>query len=114
MCEVGLRAHFHTQAKSRDHEIVRAQTKVPKGRPKTHLQTHIVRSRTFECSVKSYVIGPSTKCYFNESLFKHVLAHDKTKQSNDYKLPKCHGLPVSCPAYPQEMFSEQSPNDHQT
>ena len=30
-----------TQAKSRDHEIVRAQKKVSKGRPK-HLQNHVV------------------------------------------------------------------------
>jgi hypothetical protein len=40
---------LHTWAKSRDHEIVRAQKKVTKGRPKTPPKS---------CSVKSYVTGP--------------------------------------------------------
>jgi hypothetical protein len=31
----GSKGQFHTRAKSRDHEIVRAQRKVVKGRPKT-------------------------------------------------------------------------------
>jgi hypothetical protein len=34
VCEVALRA-LHTQAKNRDHDIVRAQKKVSKRRPKT-------------------------------------------------------------------------------
>ena len=34
-----------------------------------HLQNHAVWSRILQCSVKSYVTGPSTKCYFHESLF---------------------------------------------
>ena len=33
---------LHTRAKSRDHEIVRAQKKVSKGRPSRHLQSHVV------------------------------------------------------------------------
>ena len=33
---------LHTRAKSRDHEIVRAQKKVSKGRPSRHLQNHVV------------------------------------------------------------------------
>ena len=53
-----------TQAKSRDHVMVRAQ-KRPKPVP-THLQHHVMLSWTVYCSVKSYVTGPSTKCYFNE------------------------------------------------
>ena len=28
----------------------------------THLQNHVVWSRTLKCSVKAYVTGPSTKC----------------------------------------------------
>jgi hypothetical protein len=55
---------LHTRAKSRDHEIVRAQKKVFKGRPNTPPTS---------CSVKSYVTGSSTKCYFNEFLFMRVL-----------------------------------------
>ena len=50
--------------------------KCPKAVP-THLQNHVVWSRTLKCSVKSYVTGPSTKCYFNEILFMRVLTLDK-------------------------------------
>ena len=57
----------HTRAKSRDHGIVRAQKKVPKGHPNAPPNS---------CSVKSYVTGPSTKCYFNELLFMRVLTYD--------------------------------------
>ena len=46
--------HFKTRAKSHDHEIVRPKRKCPKVVP-THLQHHVVWSRTFECSVKSYM-----------------------------------------------------------
>jgi hypothetical protein len=48
----------------------------------------------FNCSVKSYVIGPSTKCYFNEFLFVWVLMHDKIEQNNGCERKECHGLPV--------------------
>ena len=70
-----------TQAKSRDHEIVRAQNtsktwKCSKAIP-THLQNHEVWSRILKCNVKSYVTRPSTKCYFNEFLFIQVLTYDK-------------------------------------
>ena len=44
-----------------------------------HLQSHVVWSRILNCSVKSNVVGPSTKCYFNEFLFMRVLTHDKNK-----------------------------------
>ena len=66
---------LHTRAKSRDHEIVRAQKKVSKGhRPKRPPQPCSVV--TLKCSVKSYVPEPSTKCYFNELLFMQALTHD--------------------------------------
>ena len=66
---------LHTRAKSRDHEIVRAQKKVSKGhRPKRPPQPCSVV--TLKCSVKSYVPGPSTKCYFNELLFMQAVTHD--------------------------------------
>jgi hypothetical protein len=44
-----------------------------------HLQNHVVWSRTLMCSVKSYVTGPSTKCYFNECLFRQVFTYDKNR-----------------------------------
>ena len=59
---------FHTRAKSCDHEIVRAQKKVSKGRPKTPPKL---------CSVKSYVTDPSTNYYFNEILFMRAFTHGK-------------------------------------
>ena len=61
---------LHTRAKSCDHEIVRAQKKVSKGRPNTP---------PISRSVKSYVIGCSTKCYFNEFLFMRVLTPSTIK-----------------------------------
>ena len=50
--------------------------KCPKAVPR-HLQTHAMWSRTLQCNVKSYVTGPSTKCYFNECQGTQVLTHDK-------------------------------------
>ena len=46
---------LHTWAKSRDHEIVRAQKKVSKGccPLPTHLRNHVVWSHTFKCNMKS-------------------------------------------------------------
>src|ERR1700738_4469381 len=67
---------LHTRAKSRDFEIVRAQTNVSNGRPNTPPK-RVVWSRTLKCSVKSYVIGPSTECYFNAFLFMQVLKYDR-------------------------------------
>jgi hypothetical protein len=54
---------LHTRANSHDHEIVRAQMKVSKGRPKTP-HSHVVWIRTLKCIVKSYVTEPSTKRQF--------------------------------------------------
>ena len=67
---------LHTRAKSRDHGIVRAQKKVSKGCPSTPPKLCSVVTDP-ECSVKSYVVRPSTKCYFIECLFMRVLTHDK-------------------------------------
>ena len=44
-----------------------------------YLQNHVVWSWTLKCSVKSCVIGSSTKCHFNEWLFMEALTHDKIK-----------------------------------
>ena len=57
-------------------EIVRAQKKVSRGRPKTP-PNHGVWSQALKCSVKPYVTGPSTGCYFTEFLFVWVLTGDK-------------------------------------
>ena len=67
----------HTRVTSRDHKLVRAQKKVSKGRPPTHLRDHVVWSQTLKCSAQPYVTGPSTICHFNEFLFVPVLTHNK-------------------------------------
>ena len=55
-----------TRAKSHDHETVGAQ-KESVQRPCQHT------SKTMERTGKSYVTGPSTKCYFDEILVKQIL-----------------------------------------
>jgi hypothetical protein len=65
-----LRAPSHT-AKSRDHEIVRAQKKVSKGRPNT------------PAKLRSVVMDPRTEVICDralnhmQALFMRVLTHDK-------------------------------------
>jgi hypothetical protein len=104
---------LHTRAKSRDHEIVRAERKVSKGHPKTPPKSCSV-SWTLKCNVKSYVTGPSTKCYLNEFLFMQVLTHDRIEPTNGCECSECHGLLVLCLAYLQEVVFENNPNDHET
>jgi hypothetical protein len=61
---------LHTQAKSRVHEIMRAHKKVSKDhQPKTPPKSCSFWSRVLKGSAKSYVTGPSTRCYFDEFLF---------------------------------------------
>ena len=67
--------------------------KCPKAVP-THLQYHVVWSRTLKYSVRPYVTGPLTKCYFNERLFMRVLTHDNIQQINGCERSECHGLPI--------------------
>ena len=78
------------------------------------LQNLVVWSWILKCSVKSYVTGPSIKCYFNEFLFVRVLTHDMGHHvwdHNGWKHLKCHGLPVLCQAYLQEEVCENNPSD---
>ena len=49
-------------------------------------------SHALKCSVKSYAIGPSINCYFNEVVFMRILTHDKIKQTNGCE---CFGVPWS-------------------
>ena len=70
------KGHFTHEPKAVTLKLWEPKRKCPKAVP-THLPNHEVWSRTLKCSVKSYVPGPSTKCYFNEFLFTRVLTHDK-------------------------------------
>ena len=71
-----LRATLHTKPRAVTTKLWEPKRKRPKGVPR-HLQNHGVWSWILKCSVKSHVTRPSTKCLFNESLFKRVLTHDK-------------------------------------
>ena len=83
-----------TRAKSRDPwNCESPKEKCPKAVP-THLQNHVVWSRTLRCSVKPYVTGPSTTCYFDEFLVMRVLTHDQIEPTNGCECSECHGLPV--------------------
>jgi hypothetical protein len=74
---------------------------------------HEVRD-IFKCSVKSYVTGPSTKCYFKEFLFMRVLMHDKLEQTNSCERSECHDfLMVLCLTYLQEVVFENNPSDYE-
>ena len=50
-----------------------------------HLQNHVMWSRILKYSVKAYVTGPSTKCYFNTFLFMPIFMHDKIERVNGYE-----------------------------
>ena len=71
------KGHFTHERESRDREIVRAH-KCLKAVPR-HLRNRVVWSRILECSVKSYLTRPSTKCYSDEFLCMRVLTHDKVE-----------------------------------
>ena len=75
------KAHFTHEPSAVTMKLWEPKGKCPKAFP-THLQNHILWSRILNCSVMSYVIGPSTKCYFNEFLFMPVLTHDKIELIN--------------------------------
>ena len=65
---------LHTRAKSCDHEIVRAQKKVSKDRPKTPPKScSVVMDYQVYCEVIRD--QASTKCYFNEFFSYGVLTH---------------------------------------
>ena len=53
----------------------------------------VVWSRNLKCILKPCVIGPLTKCYFNEFLFMQVLTDDKIEYMSGCERLECHGLP---------------------
>ena len=82
--------------------------KYPKAAPR-HLQNLVVWSRIVKCSVKSYVTGPLTKCWFNEFLNMRVLTYDKTKWNQRlwaFGVPCSPGLVLGLP--PRGGFWKQS------
>ena len=80
----GSNTHYmplHTQAKSRDWEILRAQMKVSKGRPNT-LQNHVMWSRALKRSVKSCTTGP-----LNQKLFRFIFYSCRSSHMIKYIKP---------------------------
>ena len=78
--------------------------KYPKVVP-IHLQNHVVWSWTLKCSVKSYVTGPSTKCYFNE--FMSMIKYE----SWTFRVPWSLGFVLGLH---EEVVLENNPSDHET
>ena len=93
LVEVGLRVASHMSQEPWPWGCGNSKESGPKVVP-TRLQNHVVWSRTFQCSVKSYVTGFSTKCYFNEFLFMRVLTRDKLEWIKSCECSECHDLPV--------------------
>ena len=62
------KGHFTHEPRAVIVRLWEPKRKCPKAVPR-HIHNHVVWSRTLECSVWSYVTGPSTKCYFGEILF---------------------------------------------
>jgi hypothetical protein len=90
-----LRATSHMRLRAVTMKLWEPKRKCPKAVPRP-LQNRVVWSWTLKCSVKPYVIGPSTKCYFIEFLFMLVLTHDKIEYINGCERSECHGLMVLC------------------
>jgi hypothetical protein len=75
----GPKGHFTHEPRAMTMKLWEPKRMCPKAVPK-HLQNHVVSSQTLKyCSVKSYVTGPLTKCFFNECLLTRVLTLDKMK-----------------------------------
>ena len=91
---VWVRATSRTSQEPWPWTLWEPKRKCPKAIP-THLQHHVVWSRTLECIVKSCVTGFSIECYFNEFLFMQVLTHDKIEWINGFERSECRGLPRS-------------------
>jgi hypothetical protein len=67
-CKQPLRATSHTSQEPWPWNCESPKESVQRPSQVT-LQNHVVWSRILTCSVKPYVTGPTTKCYFNELLF---------------------------------------------
>ena len=83
-----LKGYFTYEPKAATMKLWEPKRKCPKAFP-IEFQNHVVWSRTLKCSVKPYVTGPSTKCYFNECLF---MWGPHTWQSRTRKRQNCEAL----------------------
>ena len=70
-----LKATSHTSQELWPWYCESPKRKCPKAMVPTHPQNHVVWSRTLKCSVKPYVIGPSTKCYFKCNFYSCGSSH---------------------------------------
>ena len=69
------KGHFTHEPRALTMRVWEPKRKCPKAALR-HLQSHVMWSQTCKCSVKTYVTGSSTKCYFNECHIMRVLIHD--------------------------------------
>ena len=67
-----VKGHFTHEPRALTMKLWEPKKNCPKAIP-SHLQNHVLWSRTLKCNVKSYVNVLSTKCYFNAFIFMQVL-----------------------------------------
>jgi hypothetical protein len=86
---MSTKGHFTHEPRGVTIKLWEPKSKCPKA-VRRHLQKHVVWSQILKCSMKPYVMRPSTKCQFSEFLFMWVLIHDKIIQINICKHLECH------------------------
>jgi hypothetical protein len=105
--------HFTHEPRAMTMRLWKPKLKCPNAVPR-HFQHHGVWSWALKCSVKSYVTGSSTKCYFDDFLFTRAFRHNKIEWSNCCERSECHGLLVLCSAYLLGVVFETNPShDHE-
>ena len=107
------KGHFTHEPRAVTKKLWEPKRKCPKAIPR-HLQNHGLWSRIFKCSVKPYVTGPSTKCYFNEFLFMqgpHTWSNIINKQLWNFGFSWSPGFALGIP--PRSGF-KNNPSDHET
>ena len=73
--------HFTQEPRAMTKRLWEPKKKCPKAVP-THLQNHVMWSRTLKYSAKSYVTKPSTKCYFCSYGSSHMIKENKSTVVN--------------------------------
>ena len=81
--------HFTLEPRAMTMQLWEPKRSVQKTIPR-HFQHHVVWSRALKCSGKSYVTKPSTKCSYNEILFKqgpHTRWNIMNQWLRDFRVP---------------------------
>ena len=109
------KGHFTHEPRAVTMKLWEPNRKCPKAVP-THLHNHVVLSRALKCSVKPFVTGRSTKCYFNEFLFIRSLRMIKENKPTVVSVRSvmvlrfCIGLPPRS----SKWVWNNNPSEHET